>query len=893
MGAATLHYPLMALGNTSSPNSIINTVQDNRINVISPDSRATTNQVANDNLGNYPIANHGVDMLIPLSMTHGQGLVWFDIQLSNARFFLDSRTTNSGRQLLQVGQQMVHPEDWPTFNPIVPPTEPEFPGGGGDGGNNNGGGGNVTNPDTSQYNITVNNTPALILGENIQRQQGAGRFVTGDNVVIYPGVRPGFTFSHWSLIPRERVFIAQFGFVDINGIRVSDALTRFDMPPVELELTAHWTPNAGTPFTHTQSGGGSLVGSSLMSAVNLASLLGAWDDGWSSTNPTPTPTQAPASTQAPAERSPAPEPITPNNVIWDNNRPENSPNWQHHTPGFVIDPMDTWNYQHMVGRTISHQGTGNEVSFALTVLSNNTIRVTFDTSDVVHPGMFLRVPMVMQRTHTGHIHANITTRSPNLPITFNSNGYRLSGDTQGSGNNNQDAGNVERTSGVVTLAGGRAEIAPATRRAGHYTLDVRNAQGVSFRLRDVESNTFTLQNNAVSIAAVRVDGIVYSNVVGAYVPEYLSWNNNGRAVTIRDVEDAEVVFYLSAHPSFAGHVDMTWQGSADGRTRVATVIPAFDVVTETTVLEQGGTNQAIRNLVIEENVPGALSGLLTLELDELTLQPNWTVTANNGMDIRREGATGLRVFNRSSRTPATITLSGLTTNVPTQAVTGYRGLTLSGFVDNANSVLNGDVRANQQGFHRFAFDVDTDMVVNDFIRIAPAAIEAPPTQTPPEETPQEQGLHVIVSENRPFATVNGQQVSLTTGDYAGATLTPALLHNSRLYVPVRALSLIFGDNVRVNWHSHTATAEIVMNGVTVTFTEGSNTYTVNGQARQMDAAAFISTQQFSTNAQSWGRMYVPFRFFGYAFGFDVSWDSQRGEAHFNHTGSIFNVRRVN
>jgi len=61
----------------------------------------------------------------------------------------------------------------------------------------------------------------------------------------------------------------------------------------------------------------------------------------------------------------------------------------------------------------------------------------------------------------------------------------------------------------------------------------------------------------------------------------------------------------------------------------------------------------------------------------------------------------------------------------------------------------------------------------------------------------------------------------------------------------------------------------------------------------MDAAAFISTQQFSTNAQSWGRMYVPFRFFGYAFGFDVSWDAQRGEAHFNHTGSIFNVRRVN
>jgi len=60
----------------------------------------------------------------------------------------------------------------------------------------------------------------------------------------------------------------------------------------------------------------------------------------------------------------------------------------------------------------------------------------------------------------------------------------------------------------------------------------------------------------------------------------------------------------------------------------------------------------------------------------------------------------------------------------------------------------------------------------------------------------------------------------------------------------------------------------------------------------MDAAAFISTSFHSDNPSSHNRMYVPFRFIGYAFGFDVSWDPHRGEAHFNSTDRNFNIIRV-
>jgi len=62
------------------------------------------------------------------------------------------------------------------------------------------------------------------------------------------------------------------------------------------------------------------------------------------------------------------------------------------------------------------------------------------------------------------------------------------------------------------------------------------------------------------------------------------------------------------------------------------------------------------------------------------------------------------------------------------------------------------------------------------------------------------------------------------------------------------------------------------NTTTVVFTIGSTTYTVNGQAHQMDAAPFINPQT--------SRTYVPVRFLAEALGASVNWDPSTQ----SHTG---------
>jgi len=561
------------------------------------------------------------------------------------------------------------------------------------------------------------------------------------------------------------------------------------------------------------------------------------------------------------------------------------------TPGFVIE-NDFFTNQTAIGRTLRHYGLNNEIPFDLTIINQNTVRIIFDTANVTAHNQFLRIPLVMQRIDVGHIYSNIINRSPNLHINFNSSGYRLT--TISTENETPQTSNIERISDPITIAYGITEIPRAIRRVGHYVLDLRNAQGTTFRLRNVETNTFTLQGNTVAIAAVRINGIAYYNVVGAYVPEYISWNNNGRAITIRDVEDAEVTFYLSAMAGSTGHINIGWTG---GSTRIATVVPAIDIDVSTTVLSQGMANQDIHDIIIRENIPGVLSGQIGVQIEYINLLTDLTVTATNGLDIRRESGNNLRVFSRSQTNPATVTIAGLQTNVPTNATLGYRTLTITNMIDNSHAILNGNLRNNQNGFHRFAFDTDNNIVIERFLLITPGEIIEPPPQEPHppvvEEEEEEQSLHIIISHSRAYAYVNGRQVPLTTGDYPGASITPPINHNNRLFVPVRALSLLFGENVRVHWNPHTAVATIIMNGITVTFENGSNTYTVNGQPRQMDAAAFVSSPQFSQYPASWNRIYVPFRFFGYAFGFDVSWNAQTAEAHFQYVGTAFNIRRIN
>ena len=93
------------------------------------------------------------------------------------------------------------------------------------------------------------------------------------------------------------------------------------------------------------------------------------------------------------------------------------------------------------------------------------------------------------------------------------------------------------------------------------------------------------------------------------------------------------------------------------------------------------------------------------------------------------------------------------------------------------------------------------------------------------------------------------------------TDTTPIIENGRTLIPLRACGEAVGAEVSWDQASRTATAEI--NGLTVKFTIGSNTYTVNGYEYTTDVAPMMS---------GWRTM-LPIRAFGDAIGVGVSWDN--------------------
>lgn len=93
------------------------------------------------------------------------------------------------------------------------------------------------------------------------------------------------------------------------------------------------------------------------------------------------------------------------------------------------------------------------------------------------------------------------------------------------------------------------------------------------------------------------------------------------------------------------------------------------------------------------------------------------------------------------------------------------------------------------------------------------------------------------------------------------TDTAPIIENGRTLIPLRACGEAVGAEVNWDQASRTATAEI--NGLTVKFTIGSNTYTVNGIEYTTDVAPTMN---------GWRTM-LPIRAFGDAIGVGVSWDN--------------------
>ncbi len=93
--------------------------------------------------------------------------------------------------------------------------------------------------------------------------------------------------------------------------------------------------------------------------------------------------------------------------------------------------------------------------------------------------------------------------------------------------------------------------------------------------------------------------------------------------------------------------------------------------------------------------------------------------------------------------------------------------------------------------------------------------------------------------------------------------------NGRTMVPVRFVAEELG--ALVDWNNDTKTVTITAGGKIVIMTIGSNTYTVNGMEKTMDAAAEIKDCGDGSGS---GRTMVPLRFVTEALGMSVYWDQE-------------------
>lgn len=103
----------------------------------------------------------------------------------------------------------------------------------------------------------------------------------------------------------------------------------------------------------------------------------------------------------------------------------------------------------------------------------------------------------------------------------------------------------------------------------------------------------------------------------------------------------------------------------------------------------------------------------------------------------------------------------------------------------------------------------------------------------------------------PTVVLDGRQISFDV---------PPTVENGRTLVPMRAIFEAMGATV--SWNQQTLTATAIKSDTTVIIQLGSTTPTINGEAKMLDVSAKIVN----------GRMLVPLRFVGEAFGDAVNWD---------------------
>jgi hypothetical protein len=375
-------------------------------------------------------------------------------------------------------------------------------------------------------------------------------------------------------------------------------------------------------------------------------------------------------------------------------------------------------------------------------------------------------------------------------------------------------------------------------------------------------------------------------------------------------------FYLSAQPGFSGDVYIQVGGSsftneafatlADTRVKVAEFRPMFHIETTTSEIHIGYTRYAISDVTIREEVgftrfATLANGLAGFAIDAATAAnrvfragaeielsigefgigrlSNWMFFAPLAPgNVSTQGTNLLisapmyrndsrSIVFRVNRAPAiaeagVITITGLDVVIDRSTPHGKFDIMVGGHLgDPTNRIINNyNVNASNVGWAYDTFSV-WGVVEAEVIDV----------RTHGANPGVMNRVEVSVADGH-WATINGVRTELYVVNADGTkTNMPVINRDDRVFLPVRAISVALGINEEnILFDAVLGRVIIITPERTVTFTQGSDIYTINGTEVTM-GDQFGNRWPMYTCENTW-RTYVPFRYLGEALGMSVHHD---------------------
>lgn len=403
-------------------------------------------------------------------------------------------------------------------------------------------------------------------------------------------------------------------------------------------------------------------------------------------------------------------------------------------------------------------------------------------------------------------------------------------------------------------------------------LDMSNIEGGKKTTNSIASGSMVITNTTAK--APTTGKLTFSKEGDYFTVTSMTavdqWNKNSKLTFIPKIStdvNFEGDVYLEASGSGFDEKDLN-----NVRVKIATVTQKVEVVSKTTNIKIGYQRYDVADIEIRELKAAAFDTGKTLELGIAEFSRNLIsainfvpitasqVTVAGDMKLRLNTvstATDRLTFtvDRKSKTASTIKLTGLQIWTNRTVPEGTYELVLDGTAIRDNYVIP-----------------PVATYTDKFDSVGKIFLEYINATTPGTDNWLKNEIRIYSGSDK--ALVNGKEVTLAA---------PTVNIDNRMYVPIRFVVEQLGADQEkdVLWDPVARTATITLNNKQVTWQADSAIYKDLTGEHNMAEAGTDGTIVVSKAVIVNDRMYIPYRYLGYAFNIPVSYDAATGAAIYN------------